>query len=85
MSDLLAALDVQLAKALRALDLAGTLADALARQTPKRGWEDDRVQESIRRVNAVRAALISAGIPLPPLRELWMKQERYGLGGSSDE
>jgi hypothetical protein len=33
----------------------------------------------------VRAALISAGIPLPPLRELWMKQERYGLGGSSDE
>ena len=83
--DFLGPLDAQIAKALRALDLAATIAGSLERSHPRDAMSRARLAASVRRVKAVRAAIVAAGIRLPPLRKIWQTGERFGLGGEKED
>jgi hypothetical protein len=87
MADLQAILEVQLAKALRAVDMASMVAEALQNQIPKTKSRagEIRALETVRRVQAVRQAITAAGICLPPLRAIWQTAERFGLGGDKED
>ena len=81
--DLAAMLEVQLARALRALDMAAMVADTIERQ-PLKNAEQARVKQAAQRIMAVRHALTAEGIRLPPLRKLGQTDRKYGLGGSKE-
>ena len=54
-------------------------AEHLAKMLPEKPVDRARAKEAIRRMRAVRKAMIAAGLPLPPLRALGRTDERYGL------
>jgi hypothetical protein len=84
-ADFLGPLDTQIAKALRALDLATTIAEALEHGHPRDELSQRRLAAAVRRVKAIRVALLREGIELPPLRAIWQTDRRYGLGGETED
>jgi signal recognition particle GTPase len=84
MADLQAALEVQIAKALRAVDVANTIAAALASQRPRDKVSERRLEAAVRRVQTIRAALLEAGVKLPPLRKISQFDRKYGMGGDKE-
>ena len=84
MADLPGLLETQLARALRALDLAATVAEAI-KARPLKNMDQARVREAARRVQAVRTALLEAGVKLPPLRRLGQHDRKFGLGAGHED
>ena len=84
MIDPLGMLEVQLARALRALDMAAMVAETIKAQPVKNTTEQARVKAATRRIEAVRQALTASGIRLPPLRQLGQHDRRYGLGATNE-
>lgn len=86
MSDFLGPLDAAVAKALRAFDLAMTIAEGLVEHShPRDAVSQERLAAAVRRVKTIRKSLLRAGIKLPPLRAIWQTDTRYGLGGEKED
>lgn len=75
-------LEIEIVRALRCIDRAAMLASALETHAED---SDKWLQASVRRVKAIREALLAAGIRLPPLRVLGQTDSRYGLGGERED
>ncbi len=85
MIDPLGMIEVQLARALRALDMAAMVAETIKSQPARNATEQRRVNAAARRIEAVRQALSSNEIRLPPLRQLGQHDRKYGIGGELED